>query len=69
MQPFAVGTAAALVVAPGTGIHALVFRLAGFAVDLNVIDLHIQAGAVIVGEGDPDFARRVGRGCVVLHAG
>ena len=46
MQPLAVG-AAALAVLPNTRISGLAFRLAGRAVDHNVVNLHVHTVCVI----------------------
>src|SRR5688572_12494126 len=68
MHPLAVGSAAATPIRIQPGVVTLAFGLAGLAVDLKVIHLHVPITAV-VGVGNSDAATQTGRGRVVLHAG
>ena len=51
-----------------SGIAALVFRLTGLPIYLDIIDLYVAA-ALIVGKGDSNSAGSIGSGGVVLHTG
>lgn len=62
-----IATAAGTVLVHG-GIGALVFRLAGLAVHLNVVHLYITTAGV-VGKRQGNFARSESAGGIVLHAG
>jgi len=67
MEPFAVGSAAGIVL-PYTGVGALVFRLAGGTVHLDVVDLHVTIVGVIE-KLNIDAAGVVAGAGIVAHAG
>ena len=70
MQPLAIAIAtAASAVLIYTGIIALIFRLTGFAVDLNIIDLHVLVTVIIIVKLYGNFTAGVGTVAIVLHAG
>ena len=69
MQPFAVRTATALVIAPGAGVFALILGLTGSTINDDVINLHIRFAIVVIGKHHVDIAALVGRGAVIHHEG
>ena len=56
MQPLAVRTATALVVAPSASILALILGLAGSTINDDIINLHIRVGIIVIGKRHMDIA-------------
>lgn len=70
MQPFAVAvTATAGTVLVNAGIRGLVFRLAGLAIHLNIIDLDIAIAVVVIVELHGNTTGGVSAVGIVLHGG
>ena len=67
MHQLAVAAATASAVGVERGVHALVLGLAGLGIDLDIIHRHVTIGGV-VGEVDPDLARKAGRRRIVLQS-
>lgn len=67
MQPLAIGTATAFIVAPRASVLSLILGLAGPIINDNVVDLHIGVAVIVIGERHVDVAVQVGNDTVIHH--